>query len=526
MPTTSMRPFSRRTFLRLSAAASALAGVRLLPGARALAGTGPQFSLGVASGDPFATSVVLWTRLAREPLAPDGGMGLEKIQVDWEIAADEAFAQVVKRGREVARAEQAHAVHVTARGLRPDTWYWYRFHAGGETSRVGRTRTMPARHAPAAQLRFALVSCQDYGNGYFSAYHDIAQQDFDLVVHVGDYIYEYAAGSGAVRQPVGGETQTLADYRARHALYKLDPQLQDAHALFPFLVTWDDHEVQDNYTGLMSEYGLPADAFAARRDAAYRAYYEHMPLRRRARPTARGMTLYRALDFGGLARIFMLDGRQFRTDQPCDAPPLGIALSCPEDSSDAGTFLGARQEQFLLGGLKRSRATWNVMAQQVMMMRGDLGAAFGSTTPIYNMDAWDGYQAQRTRLLNFLAARRPSNPIVLTGDIHSAWSADLKTDFLDPASPTVGAEFVCTSITSDFPPDFVPLIEANLGPTSVNPHIKYFEGLKRGYIRCTVTPDLWTSDYRGMDSILDPQAPASTLATLVVENGIPGVQPG
>lgn len=526
MPATLIRPHTRRQFLRLTAAASALAGIRLLPGARALAGTGPLFSLGVASGDPRPTSVVLWTRLARDPLAPDGGMGAENVKVDWEIAADPAFAQVVKRGREVARAAHAHALHVTSGGLRPDRWYWYRFHAGGETSRVGRTRTMPARNAQAAQLRFALVSCQDYGNGYFSAYNDIAQQDLDLVVHVGDYIYEYAAGSGAVRQPVGGETQTLADYRVRHALYKLDPQLQDAHALFPFLVTWDDHEVEDNYAGLISEYGIPADVFAARRDGAYRAYYEHMPLRRSARPTRRGMRLYRALDFGALARIFMLDGRQYRTDQPCNPPPLGLGPSCPEDSSPAGTFLGAQQEKFLLNGLKRSRATWNVMAQQVMMLRGDLGAALGSMTPIYNLDAWDGYQAQRARLLSFLAERRPSNPIVLTGDIHSAWAADLKRDFLDPASPTVGSEFVCTSVTSDFPPAFIPIVEANLGPTSANPHIKYFEGAKRGYIRCTVTPDLWQSEYRGMDSILDPLSPAATLATWVVENGVPGVQPG
>lgn len=521
-----VQPFSRRRFLRAAAATSALAGLRLVPGARAFAATGPLFSLGVASGDPRATSVVLWTRLARDPLAPDGGMAPAPLAVDWEVANDEAFTQVVRHGRVTARAEDAHVVHVNAGGLRPDAWYWYRFHAGGETSRVGRTRTMPARAAQPAQLRFALVSCQDYGNGYYSVYHDIAQQDLDLVVHVGDYIYESPAGSGAVRQPVGGEPQTLADYRARYALYKLDPQLQDAHALFPFLVTWDDHEVQDNYTGLISEYGVPSDVFAARRAAAYRAYFENMPLRRTARPTARGMTLYRRLDFGALARIFMLDGRQYRTDQPCDAPSLGLALECPEDAAESQTFLGAQQEKFLLGGLRRSHATWNVLAQQVMMMRGDLGAALGSMTPIYNMDAWDGYQAQRARILQFLATHRPSNPIVLTGDIHSAWAADLKPDFLDPASPTVASEFVCASITSDFPASFVPLIEANLGPNSRNPHIRYFEGRQHGYVRCTVTREAWRSDFRGVESVLDPLSPATTLASWVVENGAAGLQPG
>ena len=250
-----------------------------------------------------------------------------------------------------------------------------------------------------------------------------------------------------MRQHVGGETQSLTDYRQRHALYKLDPQLQEAHARFPFLVTWDDHEVQNNYAGLFSETGIAPDAWAARRKAAYLAYYEHMPLRPSARPKKKGMTLYRQLDFGPLARIFMLDGRQYRTDQPCDAPSLDIAPTCPEDSSEAATFLGHRQEKWLLRGLKRSHATWNVLAQQVMMLRGDLSAAFGSSVPVFNMDAWDGYQAQRGRILNFLATGKAANPIVLTGDIHSAWAADLEQDFLNPGSATVASEFVCSSIT-------------------------------------------------------------------------------
>jgi alkaline phosphatase D len=453
-------------------------------------------------------------------------MGAESVPVDWEVATDEGFSQVVRRGRELARAQFGHSVHVAPSGLQPDRWYWYRFRAGTETSRVGRTRTMPARAGAPSALRFALVSCQDYGNGYFAAYNDIAQQDLDLVVHVGDYIYESPAGSGAVRQPVGAEPETLEDYRVRHALYKLDPQLQDVHALFPFLVTWDDHEVQDNYTALISEYGIPAESFAARRAAAFQAYYEHMPLRPSARPRPQEMRIYRYFDFGSLARIVMLDGRQYRTDQPCDATSLGITFSCPEDSAPTGTLLGARQEQFLTRGLRRSRATWNVLAQQVMMMRGDLSAALGSAIPVFNMDAWDGYQAQRTRLLDFLATHRPSNPIVLTGDIHSAWAADLKQNFLDPTSATVASEFVCTSITSDFPPSFVPLIEANLGPNSNNPHIRFFEGRQRGYILCTVTPEVWQSDYRAVASILDPEAPGSTLATWVVESGVPGLQPG
>lgn len=519
------RPLSRRTFLRASAAASALAGLGWLPGPRAFAATGSPFSLGVASGDPGARSVVLWTRLARDPLAPDGGMTGGRVEVRWEIALDEAFARVVRKGKAMATAESGWAVHAIPAGLRPDTWYFYRFLAEGEASRIGRTRTMPARNADPRELRFALVSCQDYQNGYYAAYRDIAEHDLDMVVHVGDYIYEYGARDGAVRPHVGGETQTLADYRQRHALYKLDPQLQEAHARFPFLVTWDDHEVQNNYAGPFSEAGIEAEAWAARRAAAYRAYYEHMPLRPSARPKRKGMTLYRQLDFGPLARIFMLDGRQYRTDQPCDAPSLDIAPTCPQDSSADGTFLGARQEKFLLRGLTKSRATWNVLAQQVMMLRGDLADAFGSSVPVFNMDAWDGYQAQRQRLLDFLATGRAANPIVLTGDIHSAWAADLKQNFLDPAAPAVASEFVTTSITSDFPVFFADLIEANLGPNSRNPHIYYFDGRKHGWIRCRVTPDLWRSDFRTVDSILDPNAPAQTAASWVVEAGVPGTKP-
>ncbi|MCW5893480.1 MAG: alkaline phosphatase D family protein [bacterium] len=519
------RPVSRRGFLRASAAASALAGLGWLPGPRAFAGTGSLFALGVASGDPAMRSVVLWTRLGRDPLAENGGMTAARVPVRWEVALDESFTRVVRKGKVLATAAGGYAVHAIPAGLRPDTWYFYRFIAEGETSRVGRTRTMPARNAAPGQLRFALVSCQDYQNGYFAAYRDIAEQDLDLVVHVGDYIYEYGANATAVRQHVGGETQTLADYRQRHALYKLDPQLQEAHARFPFLVTWDDHEVQNNYAGPFSETGIEAKAWAARRAAAYRAYWEHMPLRPSARPKKNGMTLYRQLDFGPLARIFMLDGRQYRTDQPCDAPSLDIAPTCPGDSSPDGTFLGARQEKFLLRGLERSRATWNVLAQQVMMMRGDLADAFGSSVPVFNMDAWDGYQAQRQRLLDFLARGKAANPIVLTGDIHSAWAADLKQDFLDPASPAVAAEFVTSSITSDFPAVFVDLIEANLGPNSKNPHIYYFDGRKHGYVRCTVTPGLWRSDYRTVESILDPNAAAQTAASWVVEAGVPGTKP-
>lgn len=511
----------RRQLLRVSGALALTGLLPPLPGPRrARAGDLPLFSLGVASGDPTRSTVVLWTRLAPDPLG-EGGVPAKRVEVDWEVFADEGLTRRAQRGRAIAKRADGHAVHVTVRGLDPDRWYWYRFRALGEESRVGRTRTMPAPGQPAARLRLALCSCQDYQNGYWAAYRDLAEQDVDLVLHVGDYIYEYAALGGAVRQHVGGETQTLADYRVRHALYKLDPMLQEAHARFPFVVTWDDHEVQDNYAGPISEHGVPRDEFLRRRAAAYQAYFEHMPLRRDVLGP-RQMTLYRQLDFGALARIAVLDGRQFRTDQPCDPPPLGIVGECPDVFSQNGTMLGGRQEAWLYRTLGRSRATWNVVAQQTMMLRGDLGEALGSMSPIYNVDAWDGYQAQRRRIVDYFARGRLANPIVLTGDIHSAWVADLKEDFLRQESATVATELVGTSISTDFPAGFIPLIEPNIGPNTRNPHIKYFEGRHRGYLLCDVTPAEWRADFRAVDDVKDASSAVGTAASWIVRAGTPG----
>jgi len=520
-----LRPLDRRTFLRASGALAGLVGLRVVPGARALAATSSLFSLGVASGDPTPTSVLLWTRLAPDPLN-GGGMSPKPVRVRWEVARDEGMQQIVRRGQVTAKPGDGHTVHVIAGGLAPDSWYFYRFSAMGETSRVGRTRTLPARGALASRLRLAVVSCQDYQNGYYAAYRDIAEHDLDFVVHTGDYIYEYAANPAAIRQHRGGECQTLDDYRNRYALYRLDPQLQDAHARIPFLVTWDDHEVQNNYTGPISDEGVPADAFRTRRAVAYQAYWEHMPLRPSARPRRDTMQLYRRFDFGRLARIFMLDGRQFRSDQPCVEPgSLGVGPECADVFAEDRTFLGTRQERWLYAGLRRSRARWNVIAQQVMMMRGDLGEALGSAVPVYNMDAWDGYQAQRQRILDFLARERPANPIVLTGDIHSAWVAELRQNFLDPTSPVVAVEFVCTSIASSFIDSFIPIIEANLGPNSRNPHIRFFEGRHRGWTLCNVTPERWQADFRIVQTLSDPASPVETVSSWVVDAGVPGVRP-
>lgn len=536
--------WSRRRFLTNVGALAGAAAVGLPHIVRANNHGAALFSLGVASGDPTATSVVLWTRLAPDPLN-GGGMGSESVEVRWEVATDPLMVNVVRSGTTTANPGRGHAVIVVASELAADTWYWYRFTALGEQSRIGRTRTFPARNALPERLRFALVSCQDYQGGYYAAYRDIVEQDVDFVLHLGDYIYEHGPSPAAVRQHNSGEVYSIEEYRNRYALYRLDPQLQDAHALYPFIVTWDDHEVDDNYADEIPEDSQAVGTFLERRANAYQAYREMMPLRPRYRNDGPDLHLFRRLHFGRLAAFHVLDTRQYRTDQPCggsyaveqlcEVNPAQIQIDAPD-----ATMLGSTQEEWLFSGLRQSNAVWNVLAQQVMMMEWDLGSITDSFWGIpglnvYNTDAWDGYRVARQRVLDFLATERPANPIVLTGDIHSAWAADLKRDFNDEASPVVGAEFVCTSITSEFGDANVPLVELTLPG---NPHIKFFDGIYRGYTLCEVTPEAWTAQFRAVDRSLPTlnnpgvtvDSPMRAVAplpggTFVVRNGVPGINP-
>jgi alkaline phosphatase D len=334
---------------------------------------------------------------------------------------------------------------------------------------------------------------------------------------VGDYIYEDDPRPLAPRQVPDAEPTTLAAYRRRYALYHMDPALQAAHAAFPFISTFDDHEVENNYAGNIPEEDQDPVAFQVRRAAAYQAYYENLPLRDRQRPEGNAIQIFRRLRFGRLAELHVLDTRQFRTDQPCGD---GITPVCPEVTNPAATMTGTEQETWLFRGLDASDAVWNVIAQQVMFTKWDVGPAIAPGIPFFNMDAWDGYVVARQRILDFLAARNPSNPVFLTGDIHSAWAADILEDFADPASGVVAAEFVGTSITSDFPAAIVPAVQATL---PANPHIKYFEGLHRGYMRFEVTRQRWRADYRGVDSIETPTSPVSTLASFALEAGHAGL---
>jgi alkaline phosphatase D len=519
------------------AAAVVGASALVAPGAAQAAppaDTEAPFQLGVASGDPLPDGVVLWTRLARDAFDARS-MPSRPVPVNWQVAHDERFRHVVRAGVAFARPELAHSVHVDVRGLEPARQYFYRFRTGGAISPVGRTRTTPALWADARRLRFAVVSCQDMQNGYWPAYLNLAAEDLDVVFHVGDYIYE---GDPRSRFPdrnhlppaTPGLDQllTLDDYRNRHAQYKGDPALRAAHAASAWIAAWDDHETEDNYAGLIdsqddtgARHQTPEE-FASERAHGYQAYYEHMPIRAHLVPGSSSLRIYRRFDFGRLVRVNVLDTRQYRTNQPGDFPgDLG-----PEPfgrGNVTGTLTGAEQEQWLRDGLAGSHARWNVIAQQVMMSQTRFPNPTQVPPTIFNLDQWDGYGPQRNALLRFLADARIANPVVLAGDIHSTWCNDLKLNFDDPTSPTVGVEFVGTSISSDFPVAFDgPIKQAN---PILNPHVRYFDGLKHGYLRCDVGRDEWRTDVRVVDTIEVREAPVRTAASFVVEAGHPGIQP-
>ncbi|SFF90271.1 alkaline phosphatase D [Planifilum fulgidum] len=477
------------------------------------------FTLGVASGDPMPDSVVLWTRLAPDPLN-GGGMPPRDIPVRWEVAADEGFRRVIQSGTAYARSDFAHSVHVEVSGLQPDHHYYYRFKAGSELSPVGRTKTLPAPNAAVPVLSFAFASCQHYEHGYYTAYRRMAEEDLDLVLHLGDYIYEHGTGeylcpSGNVRSHNSRKPRTLEEYRNRHALYKTDPDLQKAHAAFPWVVVWDDHEVENNYAGTIPQGEEGRRDFIRRRMAAYRAYYEHMPLRSRFMPRRGEMRLYRRFRCGDLVNFHVLDTRQYRDNQ---AGGDGWKPPGRESADPNRTLLGAEQERWLLSGLENSKARWNVIAQQVFFSKKDVRVGPGE---LLNMDSWDGYPASRDRILKFIAEKGISNLVVLTGDVHSNWANEIKADFDRPDSPTVGVEFVGTSITSDG--DGFDTRRDIMGILAENPHIKFFNG-QRGYVRCTVTPDIWRTDYRVLPYVSRPGAPITTRATFVVESGRPGLR--
>ncbi len=516
-----MPTIDRRRFLKALAAA----GLYADSGARAQVDPKPRFaadpfSLGVASGYPLPGGMVLWTRLAPKPDEDDGGMGRAIVPVHWQVATDEHMRDIAALGSAAATPEWGHSVHVEPKGLEPDRTYWYRFTAGAAQSPVARTRTAPAADATPARLRFAFASCQQYEQGYFGAYKHIVADAPDLIAFLGDYIYEKSWGVRHVRQHTGGEPYTLEDYRVRYALYKSDPDLQAAHRACPWIVTWDDHEVDNDYASDEAEDGMPAERFLARRAAAYRAYYEHMPLPARMRPDGANMKIYTRLDWGRLASFHLLDDRQYRSHEACSKRPGGggsnvvDAAECAPLADPTRTLLGAEQEAWLDAGFAQARSGWNVIAQQTLMAQLDRQAGAGKRVWT---DGWDGYPAARRRLLGSVAARKPANPVVIGGDVHAHWVADLKPDFDDPRSPVVASEFCGTSITSQGPSQ--KFVEAALAE---NPHLKFGRGDRRGYVRVEIKPKQLAADLRAMESVQERDAACSTLASFIVEDGRPG----
>ena len=507
-----MRMATRRSFLQALAAATVSPA---LPACAQPRFDANPFALGVASGYPHPGGMVLWTRLV-------GALDAAPYPVRWEIAADEAMRQVVASGGAVAEPAWAHSVRVEPKGLEPDRWYWYRFMAGDAVTPAARTRTAPRPDAAAERLRFAFGSCQQYEQGFFAAHRHIAADAPDLVAFLGDYIYESSWGRDKVRAHEGGEPYTLEDYRARYALYKSDPDLQAAHAACPWIVTWDDHEVDNDYADDRPEDGMDKERFLLRRAAAYRAFYEHMPLPERMQPRGPDLRLYTQLGWGQLARFFVLDDRQYRSWQACPRPNRRggsntVDIDKCDSLADPGrSMLGRTQERWLEKSLGESRSRWNLLAQQTTMAQFDQKPGPGRRAWT---DGWDGYPAARRRLLDFLHERKIANPAVLGGDVHSFNVADLKLDFDDEKSPVVASEFVGTSITSQawaqerlnkFLPD--------------NPHLKLMDSRFRGYTRVEVTPGRMQVELRALEDVRVRDSACNTLATFVLEDGRPGPQ--
>lgn len=485
-----------------------------------LRGGAYPFTLGVASGDPTDDAVILWTRLAPDLLAVDGGMPLRDVTVEWQVARDEGFRKVVRSGRAQATAKLAHSVHVDARGLKPNREYWYRFRYGTEVSPVGRTRTTPKPNQGAGQLRMGFTSCQNWQDGYYPVLGHLAVEDLDLLVHLGDYVYEggIPADGGHRRTPVPEVLQAapedLTRWRQQYAWYKTDPDLQAAHHAHPWMVTWDDHEVVNDYAGNSSQYG-DGDVTALRL-AAYQAWYEHQPVRMDVTRGFASPKIYRRAHWGRLAQFDLIDGRQYRDVPPCG---WGEAQACPEAYDPQISMLGAEQERWLYRGFEESNARWNLLGSNVMLGRLDHDGAEGD---LLWHDAWDGFPAARQRLLGAWKQAGTRNPVTFTGDWHSTFVNDIHADFDTPESPVVASEFVSTSISSNgdgevYGPYYGPMIKHN-------PHIKYFDGDQRGYQVATIRPHELRVDLKMVDSVASRISAVRTVESFRVEDGVPGPQ--
>ncbi|WP_374274072.1 alkaline phosphatase [Brevundimonas sp.] len=516
-----MRPFTAlsRRGLMLS---MGLGGVTLAAARQALAQpvwAESPFQLGVASGDPLPDGFVIWTRLAPRPLEMGHGMPSAPVPVNWEVAADTGFSDVVARGEAVARPELAHSVHVEVEGLQPGREYFYRFTSGRERSAPGRAVTAPAAGAAVARARFGVLGCQAYEQGFYTAHRRAAEERLDFIYCYGDYIYEgrgnrtYTGSGGTIenpRQHMGGEIYSLDDYRRRYAQYKMDTDLQASHASTAWFCTWDDHEIDNNWVSALDQDGTPPEVFMLRQQAAMQAWYENMPVRRSAFPRGAALQLYRHTTWGDLLDLNFLDTRQYRSDQPCEDR---WATTCEGVQAREAQVLGEAQEQWLYRNLEAADARWKVLAQQIMVM--DLDRRAGPEIG-HNLDTWAGYAIPRRRLLERLRDRRIQNTVVLTGDEHQNYAGELYLDGRNPEGAPVASEFVATSISSsadgqDQRADGRRYLEDN-------PFLK-FNNAQRGYVVCDVTPEVWRTEFKVLDKVSDKDGALSTRATYAIQSG-------
>lgn len=512
---------NRRLFTSFLASLSALpiVGLSSCAGAKQLSSFKENpFTLGVASGDPDHEGMVLWTKLAPKPLQLDSGMPINAfVEVSWEVASDENMKSIIQSGTALATPHLGHSVHVETKGLDPDRWYWYRFNVGQYESIIGRTRTMPLDHVMPDKMRFAVTSCQHWESGLFTAYEQMLEDDVDLVFHLGDYIYEYAGKDKRVRKHIGPEIKNIAQYRQRYAQYRTDPSLQKMHAHCPWWLTWDDHEFDNNCAGDISEEkGVDKISYLKRRAAAYQAYYEMMPLRTSSMPMGPDMKLYRKARFGQLADFLVLDTRQYRTDQPNGDhnKPLNEDAYNPNN-----TLLGKTQKGWMYKSLIQSESRWNVLTQQVMMGMVNRQRSDGKAA-IYSMDQWPGYASEKMAIMRFLAERNISNPVVLTGDIHSNWVNELRVDDFKMDSKLVATEFVTTSLSSGG--NGSEALKSAETYKSNSPFVKFFNA-ERGYILCELTPEKWVSHYKVIDQVTKLGGKTSIRASYQVNSGSPQV---
>ncbi len=519
-----MTPFLSRRLLLTGLGVGSLATVLPHTGlAQAVFDENP-FQLGVAAGDPLPDGFVIWTRLAPRPMEPGYGMPRQAMVVQWEVATDAGFGTIVRSGDAIARPELGHSVHVEVEGLESGRPYFYRFRVGSERSGVGRAKTAPIVGAPLAQVKFGVSGCQAFESGYYTAHRKMADEDLDFVFFYGDYIYEgrgnrvYGGTSTQANPRVhqGGEVYSVDDYRQRYSQYTMDPDLQSARQSAAWFVVWDDHEIDNNWVGDIDQDDTDPEVFALRKAAAMQAFYEHMPLRRSSFPRGSAMQLYRRATYGDLLDLHLLDTRQFRSDQPCGDR---FNTTCDAINAREAEVLGQAQQAWLFEGLNGSRAKWQTLAQQIMVMDLDRNPseAYG-----INTDSWAGYRVPRARLLNHIKDRRIDNVVVLTGDEHQNFAGELFVDGRDPEGAPIASEFVTTSVSSGG--DGVDQRADMAAIQAANPQLK-FNNAQRGYVVCDVTPERWQTEFKVLDQIHDRNGVLTTRTKLAVVSGDARVVP-